>query len=392
MGSAKWWGVTDWYIDPAGTSGGSDENSGLTSSAPIKSIAEWRRRVRGAHFESSVTIHVLSSSTIVDDGMFYGFSTALFSVFVNVIAVPTVVTSGTLSAYQAYSGNTRGSVTDSGITSWTASNAISTTSGSRFIRKTGSGARHYAPLLKDMGSKTAQMGVVCDWDDTNTTTVVTAETNFAVSDTYEVVSFPTWPAIQAFGCNVRAQCLDILATEVSGAKVTHSTSQITYVLCGFITQHTLIVVPTAHVYSCVSVHTSGVFFQGGNISSFNCCWVNCPLEWTYTGFNWNGMVNVFVNAPVRVYHSSMAGSLGTIRSYDNTTTCLDLQHMSRARVESIVGSGNTGKLITSAEGSLAYGGVTATATTTDPVPFNAGGSVSASTPVVNSTTGDAIYS
>lgn len=33
-----------WWVDPAGTNGGSDSNSGLAAGAPLRTLAEWRRR------------------------------------------------------------------------------------------------------------------------------------------------------------------------------------------------------------------------------------------------------------------------------------------------------------------------------------------------------------
>lgn len=385
------------WIDPAGTNStpGSDDADGLSSSAPLKSIAEWRRRVRGARFTSNVVIHALSGSSVTDDGLFDGFSCDTLTVFVVILGTPTPIgVSGTVASYQPYSGNTRGSFTDASITggSWTAADAISSSSGSRFVRKVGTGARPYAPLLKDMGSQTVQFGIVSNWDETDTTTVTTAETNFANGDSYEVVSLPTWPTIQALNGNVRQQCVDVLGFQNPVFRTTEDFHSLTHVLCGFVTQINIVSNGIGlRIYSSVFCNPAGISIVGFGYVFINCSFVNTLLQINEGAFDWNGQRSVFVACTFRLWHGVIAASLGEMRMFDFTATLIDLNHVAFANAAgAIVGSGNSGLLVSCVLQSRFRGASQITATTSASLPYGLNGT-NYSAPAVDGGSGDAIY-
>lgn len=399
-----WQAQTAWYIDPAGTNSpvGDDEALG-DATHPVKSMPEIMRRVRGANYGSDVVVHALSGSTNPSDGILQGFTMRDQNFFFTIIAVPTVVGSGTVTAYTPYSGNVRGQLTDSAIpSSWTISGFVSTATSARFIRKVGSGARHYAPVLVDLGSKTAQLGITADIDDTTTTlaaSVSTTETNFAVADAYEIVSMPRWPIVQNGMASVLLKCL-----EFRGNSFTQCLSggfQQRNVLCGIVsgspatstTFNAITGQGALNYYHCVFALTppSGVNALGPSFGLINCALVNTLLQLNDDGANWNGTTNVLVNTEFRVYHSSHKGSLGSLRMYDTTTPLVSVRHDSTVNlVGTIVGSGNSGSLVQVDTQGLFYGAGGITATTSKGLPWTVLG-VDYAAPVVDAGAGSGIY-
>lgn len=396
-----WQAVTSWGIDPAQTFGtpGNDEAVG-SPSAPLKSMAEWRRRVRGAIYLSNVTIKVLSSSTNVDDGIIEGVSTPSLTVFITVFGTPTVLFSGTVSSYQAYSGNTRGTFVDTALTSWTASGGISTSAGGgRFVRRQGSGARPYGPLLKDMGSKTVMFDVLGNWDETAVTGVASlpSEVNLSNGDTYEVVSMPSWPYMQPRGnVNIRQQCLEVLTRQIPGVAAANlSTSGVlTHVLCSF--GRALAVTAFGNglrFYSTVFTAPSpeGLGSIGSSLIFAHCAFSGTILELSGFGSTFTGSINVHVNSELRFWHGNTAGSVGEWRSYDTAFPLISVRHDSTVNlVGAIKGEGNSGALVNCDTAGILYGAENISATTSSGLPYTISG-IGYAAPKVDARTGDAVY-
>lgn len=397
-GDPYWHAVADWYFDPAGTfaTAGDDEALG-DSTHPIKSTAEWRRRVRGARYGASPpTIHVLSGSSVKDDGMFYGFTCESQLGFVKLMATPTVIGSGTVTGYAPYSGNTRGSLTDSGMAaaSWTAAGWVTTSSGSRFIRKAGSGARAYAPVLLDLGAKTVQLGVANALDETAFPLQPSiTEVNFAIGDAYEIVSMPAWPAIQTSALiNVGVKCLDI-----GGAVITTMVGIARFQLCGFVGAASIL--QPAHgggflAYNCVYCVTSPavVQFTGWLWFVANCSFLNITLGISFGGpdLNVNAETNVFINCTVNFQMGSRV-SLGNMRFYDCSAPLIHAQYGAGLNLtHPVVGSGNTGPLVSCHDGSRVTGAAQITAATSFGLPYVVAG-VGYTTPIADGSTGDGVY-
>ena len=389
-----WQAQTNWYIDPAGTAStpGDDEASGLTSGAPIKSIAEWRRRIRGSVYQGVIVINALSGSTVLDDGLLTGFTTLGSAANVCILGTTTVVFSGTVGAGSVgYSGNVRGQIVDAGIaSSWTASGGVSTTAASRFIRQTGGG--WMAPLLKDMGSKTVMIGLPVTASETDTAAFQFPTQVPTVGDTYQVVSRPVWPPLYPAGTKTRMQCLDIKhPTGGTIGSTTYSTRD-QYVLCGFLTQANFGVGFQA-CYVCVAV--SAVSSTGG-FSPTSCAFLNSIVQLGDLT-NWNPATNVFVAAEFRVWHGGNLGSSGNILAFDTSFALVGVRHGSEVNIETLAGSGNTGPLVlcggstAGAEGlNRVTGAAFITATTSASLPYQVCG-VNYAAPVNDAGSGSAIY-
>ncbi len=380
-GHPFWQAQTTWYIDPAGTNStpGNDEADGLTSSTPIKSMAEWRRRIRGAVFLSNVVIHPLSSSTNNSDGIMDSFRT-FGAATVVIIGTTTVLFSGTLTAgTSAYAGNNRGVIEDTSLTSWTASGAISTTGGgSRFIRKFGADIQ--ADIISDLGSKKAMIGVTTTTSETTISPVSNAGATFAAGDAYQVVSRLKWPRVYTNGGRVQVQCMDI-----SGATSTllWSTSD-TYVLCGFLTSMTTL----GNVTFVKCLFLSTVVTNDG-APFFESCSFLATVQ-INSQCNLNGFTNVFVNATLQSLHGGQL-TAGNVLAFDNTSTVISASRLGQVEFSggSMAGSGNSGKLVTTASGSYVTSAALITASTSDPLPYSVNGAAYAA-PVVDSGTG--VYS
>jgi hypothetical protein len=400
-GDPYWQAQTVWYMDPAGTNAtpGDDEADGLSSSSPLKSMAEWRRRIQGAAFTGNgPVIHALSGSSVADDGMFCGFTTPGLTTYVRLLGTPvTTGLSGTVSSYVAYSGNTRGQFTDSSVpASWTASGAISSSTGSRFVRKTGTGVRHYAPLLKDLGSKTVQFGIVVDWDETDAVTTRQTETNFANGDTYEVVSLPTWPSVQTLGGNVIVQCFDLLGLATPQfAQSISDAGQLRYRLCGFHQNQSFVSNNAIVIYSSVFCATppAGLGATGAGILLINSAVTNGLVQFNYGAWDWGvNAPNVIVNSEFRLWHGFTAASLGGgLRCFDCVAPLVSVRHRSTIKLTgTIVGSGNSGSFVQADSGSIFYGAANITATTSKAFPWSVN-LVDYAAPVVDAGSGDGIY-
>jgi hypothetical protein len=112
LSATEWKLVATWYID--GTSG-NDENAG-TSGAPIKTCGEWFRRTAGQAYNSVTTLNLVTvpaDTNALADFPVYNMSNSSNG-SLNVIATPTVLTSGTLTTgFSTFSGNTRPTMGDS---------------------------------------------------------------------------------------------------------------------------------------------------------------------------------------------------------------------------------------------------------------------------------------
>jgi hypothetical protein len=339
--------------------------------------------MKGAVVTGIVVINALSSSTVADDGFFGGFKTFGSAANVIVMGVPTVLFTGTVTAYQAYSANLRGTLTDSAIpTSWTASDGISTTAGSRLIRKVGGGKQAW--LLADMGAKTAMIGLPTNTSDTGTAFPTTAITDFIVGDSYEVVTRIKWPLLFGSEVKVRYQALDVSGSSV-GSVAANIREQ--YVLVGFL---------------------SAITHGSGFVNPLNCAYLN-SVQTNY-GFsasacsftnifqmnqqtNLNGSTNVAYgpSAQVRVWHGATSSTSGILLCFDMTQQCVYFHRAAVGYIDSIRGSGNTAAIVSADQGSYVSGCANVTATTSG-VAFQLNAVNSAGPPGIDAANGGGIFS
>ena len=382
--------ATFWSIDPAG---GNDENKGwgTTQAAadlvPLKTVAEWRRRIVGAVYEARVQIHALTDSTNLDDSRFYGFSVGPSGTGEVVLyGTPIVVFSGTLTAYAGTgsAANTRWSVTDSSIpVSWTASGGVSSTSGTRWIRKAG-GTTH-AHLLKDLGSKTCQIGTPFSHNEQPSAASLPTVLDFTNGDAYEVVRLVRWPGLTSYNDRAYARllCLDL----TGGHTASSVGSQDQYTMCGFLSFASQATANVIIADACI--YTAGAVSQRDwrirYISS-----INGHLQFGAGYIDTNAVITTMVASELRLWHGGH-GHVALLRSFDVTGTCLHVRHNGTVTVDlGIVGS-NTGKLITAEyNATVATFGTVSTTGTSDPNPFTVDGVSAASPPGMNAQ-GSAIW-
>jgi len=382
-GDPHWQQQLAWYIDPDGTHGGDDENDGLTASTPIRSMREWRARIQGAYYTSSALIHALSGTSDLDYGDVSGFTTPTdSSIFVAVVGAATVLANGTgtLTGVTMRAGNSKGTITDS-AQSWAAHGLVSSTSGVRMVRKT-SGAWH-AFIQQAVSTTEALITRPTNVSETPTATPANLLSAPQVGDAYEVCSLTSWPSLRAKpGGRVRGYLLD------HGVGREQAFDLIISVLCGWSTgfagelRAAGTTIYTSFFASTVSVN--GPFVP--NSCGFNGT-VQVQLGAT---LNWNTLENQFL-APLAVRHGGVIGAAGTLVFFDlGSTAPVGADFASTLQLESVVGSGMTGKLIT-ANRAVVYGAAGVTATTTDLAPFQLNGVSSATVPQVDSTAGGAIW-
>lgn len=390
--------VTDWYIDPAGTNGGNDNNNGLTPATPLLSVNRWKQLILGARygapgFPALVQIHAMSSSAVTDDGNFNGVFTTQSNARVFIIGVPTVLFSGVLTGATAYAGNARATVTDTALsTTWTLKGGIGTSGaggGSRFIRKTDLSIQ--ADLVLDMeptlATRTAMIGLPTNTSETSTAaTPNVAITNFNVGDAYEVVSRFKWPQIFTGGNLMTVQCLDTIG---SGAFQTYTMGD-RYVLCGILTTISRGAGPQ-QFYKC-SVLANLVTGDG----FFAACCTLVGFIWQQNGScNLNTQSNVSLNGQMQPAHG---GSLtaGNMWFFDCVTAAFfNLLRLAKLDLTggAIRGANNTVKFVVCNGNSQANGATAGiTAVTTDPNPYQLNATAFAAPPLVDAVLGGAIYS
>ncbi len=245
--------------------------------------------------------------------------------------------------------------------------------------------------MKDLGTKTVQFGIIANWDETNTSALSLTETNFVNGDSYEVVSLPTWPAIQNHSGNVRLQFVDVLGGSTRlNANTGHSV--LNMVVCGFITQMVMSSgIEGIRIFSSVFCHPTGTGLLGISHLFSNCAFVSTVLEVDNGGTSWTGQKNLFVASEFRIWHNMIFGSLGEVRCFDATTPCISVRHNSTCRlIGPLSGSGNSGALVNCDTSGILYGAANVSATTSAALPYTVSGTGYA-TPVVDGGSGDGIY-
>lgn len=144
----------DWYVNSAT---GNDTTGTGAAGAPLQTLDELSRRLRGARFRTNMTVHL--SGSFADQDLVVTW-TAIEGCSVAVVGTPTQILAGTFTAVQniGVSGAQDCTVTDSAIpVSWTASGAVdaAANAGSYLIRKMVNGATAASAFTAaDLGSKT----------------------------------------------------------------------------------------------------------------------------------------------------------------------------------------------------------------------------------------------
>lgn len=367
-----------WAIDPAGTfsTPGNDEALG-TLAAPLRSVAEWRRRMGNAVLPDTCYIKALSSSTRDDDGVFTGPTGLTLAIYTPCLyADPIVVFSGTLTNAIGMSGPTRGQVTDAGalggFASWTLADGITTSAASRWIRNTAK--TKHAPLLVDLGAKTAQIGNTTSTSEDPTVAPTSNLVAFTTTETYDVIKYLKWPPMrQGSLAATQLRCLD---TGIISTATGQTGEFFIGAICGFVGSIASINTLLCSMLNCVFP----TLIVSGNVIPLmsNCSFLQTTVQFgggTRPG-NWNGSVNIFINSTLRFWHGGALVEGGVCYTFDNTIVTdgfLSVRHGSTVERIGIQGSGNTQSLIVCELGSNVYvggpfdGGIVATTSLALPI-------------------------
>lgn len=388
IGNKYWQSRTVWYIDPAGTNPtlgglpGNDENSGLTATAPIRTMAEFCRRNWDGRI--AATLYVLTSSNNSDDRYIYGFSTLPGTTGLQIVGVPTVLFSGTVTGYVSpiSNGNNRGQIVDSALpVSWTASDGICSPSGSRFIRKTDKTI--HAAVIKDLGSKTCQIGPPNHASESAGVFGATVG-NFTVGDAYEVCTQLRWPTVtfQAPELFVSARCLDFYA---AGG---NSNGSLLTLLCGHLAGFS----GKLALYGC---YVTGTCTSSAGVSASSNAFVGPGVLQPNGNATWHGQLNTFLgNFPLHIWHNGQLDSTGVLQVFDFTDSLgfLSVRYASMANIvpDSMIGDNNTGVLVNVQYGSTVTGAAAISAVTSNPNPYLISGTASP-TPYWDTSTGSGVY-
>ncbi len=345
---SPWQSQTTWSIDESNITGvASNSNSGMDDTHPLLSIDEFVRRVGATGNAGTHVVRWLSDTTHVHVNLapISPGSTLLplpetYPVLV-FVGVPTVLRSGTLTG----ATDAPWTVSDSSLpTSWTASGLVSSSSGTRLIRKTD--LTKHAFIAYENSAKTAQTSPTDGFTTANTWLPIgTASASFANGDTYQVLSLPRFPRVTppdysaAYGATV-FQYLDMDGILGGQVEIRH---------CGFRG-----VIPDLNASTRSGVHQyHGAIFVQGLIASAH--YASNSMDRTLmmgqvTLGSYNGDMNTHTNViaksgQVFVVHASLP-RLGTVYVYDTTNNpVIQISNNSAVTLDALHGSGNTGVLV-----------------------------------------------
>jgi hypothetical protein len=343
---------TTWYVDPQNAIA-SDSNSGLTASAPLKSLTEIANRLAWVTIPSgtSITINLLSDCVSTDSPVWtYQFQPGAASNAdgISLIGTPTVLYTGTVASYsgQVQSNANTGDnhMVDNSITggSWTASGFIR--AGVIFQRT--NGTKVWWHPMKDSGSNTLRMS------DPVTNATTPAISALSASDTYTISSLPkiytqSFPAPREMQRSVQGRFQILFCDDRSangGSTVSNDTlSYINYDRCSISTTRNF----TNGRFSNCSFWASVQFLGHGSIDMRTAAFVGAAvLTGNGMTFSWSG--NLFFQGAVGFTMGSGGSNANGPRMcfYDNTGNCLTLSTQgSFMLMNNIAGSGNSAKLI-----------------------------------------------
>lgn len=377
-----WQSQATWFVSRLN---GSDENTGLTIGSPLLSIAEWRRRIQGAHFTQNVNIRTdVNGSTVADDGDFRtGFTTeGSFSVFVVGIATVVPNGTGTLTAVQPHTANVKETITDA-AQNWAGNSLISVPGANRMIRKVG-GAWH-AFVDQTISATEVMISPPTNCSESTAVNPTDVRTHPAINDAYEVCQLSPWPTLQTgLSGSVRGYLLDHVAGTVTAG------SRIVAVLCGF-GAATIGLLPQG--MSCFTCNfTNQLAVNQGTVTPLSCGFMSNVLV-SNSRCNWTGLENLFLGALI-------VASIGAVRTgnmmfFDLGTTppliVGDASIVELRNTDSVVGTGMTGNLVEVDSGGVVLGASKITASTTDTVPYVVNSFDSNTLPLVDAIAGGGIY-
>jgi hypothetical protein len=375
----KWQAQTTWSIDESNVSGlASDENSGIDDTHPLLTIAEFTRRMQRLPVTGTIVVRWMSDTTSIQVNLaaMGPGNTPLptpenFPVIV-FVGVPTVLRSGTLDG----ATDAPWTVSDSTLpTSWAASGLVSTSTGTRLIRKTDK--TKHAFIGYENVAKTAQTSPTNGYNENLVWTPFGVQAaSFANGDAYEVLSLPKFPRVTppdysaGFGAAV-FMLLDMDGILGGQAHVRH---------CGFrqnsVSLNSIIRSGVHQLYGTIFVGTVTIAGLYGSNALSRSMFLGTVNLLTYNG-DMNTLINVIAKAGNwRINHTSVP-RIGTVYMYDTTITpVIQINNNSVVTLDALHGSNNTGVLVDIRDSGCSVNSTTTTpltafdATTTAPNPIS----------------------
>jgi len=342
-----WRAQATWSIDEGNISTlASDENTGVDDTHPLRTGAEFARRMGRCVLPQVTTIRWMSDTTHYSldlSGINAGAQSAagtLTAAFpLVIVGVTTLVRAGTFSAVSQVGP---WELVDSSLgTSWAASACLSTSASSRFIR-TPDGAKHafmgYEPLAKtvDTSPTTGYSNTYAFGSDG------TPVATFVIEDSYEVINVPKFPRVKP-----PQSIPDSHGTDIAGCYFIYLDMQDVfggsneYRMCGWRAASAL----SCEVRGGKHVLRGCGFTFGGTVQGSQACSLNRSIVLGDFQFvDWagdsSGQANVVANnGTVSVTHGSR-GRLGVVHAYDCAFVPLTVSSRSNPVLDEVRGSGN----------------------------------------------------
>lgn len=359
----KWRIQATWSIDESNATGlASDENTCADDAHPCLTIDEFVRRMQKQPVTGTIVVRWLSDTTHVQVNLSAmapghtplplpeGYPAIVF------MGVPTVLRTGTLTG----ATTAPWTVSDSTLTtSWAASGLLSSSSGTRMIRKTDK--TKHAFLAYENVAKTAQTSPANGFtEDPVWFPAGTPSATFSAGDAYEVLSLPKFPRVTPPDYSASYGASVFVMLDMDGILG----DQVEVRNCGF---RQLIPDLNGSTRSGVLQVHGAIFVQGFIVSAaFASNTMDRALMMgqvtlaTYNG-DLNGAVNVIAkDGRVFIVHASHP-RLGTFYVYDTTfNPVIQVSNNSDVSIDALHGSGNSGVLVDVRDSGCSVNSVTTT--------------------------------
>jgi hypothetical protein len=346
--SVKWRTQTTWSIDESNYSGrADDENTGIDDAHPLLNVDEFLRRMSRIDGGSctvrwmSDTTHAHVNLAPISPGSTPSSTPNGFPL-ITFVGVPIVLRTGTLTG----AADAPWTVSDSTLsTSWAASGLISTSAGTRLIRKTD--LTKHAFIAYENSAKTAQTSPTNGYSEAYSITGFgTQAASFANGDAYEVLSLPSFPEVTPPHYTAGWGATIFLLLDMNG--VTGGYAHMRH--CGFraagSSLNTALESGVHQLYG--GIFTGGAFLAGSYAS--NVVSRTLFMGGLSTMVSYNGDMNGKTNAIAKTGTFSIAhGSfprLGTMYAFDCTATpVIQITNNSSVTIDALHGASNTGVLV-----------------------------------------------
>ena len=396
--------TSTWSVDASNISGvASDENTGIDDAHPLKTHAECARRTWGAfvpegskmivrHLSNDLAgaraiYNVFGGSGIIFDGAVPDAVSNLFGFF-NIVGVPSVVYSGTMSAVVQTAAGVAG---DNHFTD-ALTPAFSNATGRLWKRTNGTKCGFWPQ--KDLGSNVTRVSCAMQ---------TTGRKVLANADSYSILQLPTLrdvtfacPQVGEFPTMIQQVAYATAATFGSAFKngpAAFMHCDMTLFAGNGVMENGIGMYNCRNpfVFSDTSAMQQGAFINGGLADSSSIVPQWPPAQGRFTADSGSGASAAYISfqgVNLTLDHNCDVAE-GQLSFYDNVDCLLLPNALARIEVTLLGGSGNTGKLVkVTGSGCQAVVGTYAAGATSDVSPFQLNAAVAATPALVDFATKD----